>query len=263
MSDDHNLPTIQPASSLDLKLPDPPKHVRPAVAAKIQQAVIKHGAYTTQGEVLLNAKGLPTLLQTDRAGANLVMAGLADDQIVEDGKNLMVKAAPLNQEISRRIQEPRDAVQLEALKYSEACLNAVRDNPELEKTRLVLESNNRRDMPGVKKTVRSESTHCLSGAALDPNAPVHHLERVADQPRKSVDPQNMVAVNNGPHQTIHQAEAHTPEAVNQLAEQLGWPGRVPTGDAPSISPPSADQPLPVEEPVSQVDEKAPHLEPKP
>ncbi|WP_438280050.1 hypothetical protein [Pseudomonas alabamensis] len=91
------------------------------------------------------------------------MAGLADNQIVEDGKNLMVKAAPLNQEISSRIQAPNDAVQLEALKYSEACLNAVRDNSELEKTRLVLESNNRRDMPGVKKQCEANQRTASQG----------------------------------------------------------------------------------------------------
>jgi hypothetical protein len=262
MSDDDNLPIIQPVASLELKLPDPPKHVRPVVAAKIQQAVVKHGAFTSQGEVLFNAKGIPALLQTDRAGANLVMAKLPDDQIVEDGKDLMVKAAPLNQELSRRIQEPRDAVQLEALKYSEACLNAVRDNPELEKARLVLESNNRRDMPGVKKKVRSQSTHCLSGVALDQNAHVHHMERVADQPRKSVDPKNMVAVNTGPHQTIHHAEAHTPEAINQLAAQLGWPGRVTPGGTSNLSSPSADQVSPIEDSKGQVVEPAPPVVPK-
>lgn len=81
---------------------------------------------------------------------------------------------------------------------------------------------------------------------------MHHLERVADQPRKSVDPKNMVAVNNGPHQTIHQAEAHTPEAVNQLAEQLGWPGRVPPSGTSTPSNPSADQVAPIEDRLAKL-----------
>ncbi|QXG47476.1 hypothetical protein [Pseudomonas viridiflava] len=235
MSDKDNLPVIQPASALDLKLPEPPEHVRPATAEKIQQAIAQHGAYTSSGEVLVNAKGLPTLLQTDRAGANLVMANLPSDQIIEDGKNLLVKAAPLNQELSRRIQEPRNAGQHEALKYSEACLISLRDNPALERTRVVLEAHNRQDMSAAKKTVRKQATQCLSGEPLKPGAHVHHVERVADQPRKSADPSNMVAVNTGPHNTIHREEAHTPAAVNELAEQLGWPGRVP---APSSETPS-------------------------
>ena len=255
MSDKDNLPVIQPASALDLKLPEPSNLVRPGTAEKIQKAVVKHGAYTWDGEVLVNAKAVPTFLQTDRAGANLVMAKLPADQIVEDGRELLVKTAPLSQELSRRIQEPRDAAQLEALKYSEACLNALRDNPALEKARLVLESHNRKDMPAVKKGVRNQTTHCLSGEVLDRSAPIHHLERVADQPRKSVDPQNMVAVNNDPHNTIHKAEAHTPEAVNRLAEELGWPGRVPSANAPSHPAPSVVESPPAAAPATP-DKKA-------
>lgn len=227
MSDTENLPAIQPASTLDLNLPKPTDLVRPKTAEKIQRAVTKHGAYTPEGEVLVNAKAVPTILQTDVPGGNLVISNLPDDQIIEEGTELLIKMAPLSQEISRRIQEPRDAEQLEALKYSEACLNSLRDNPALEKVRLVLEARNRKDMPAVKKRVRNQAIHCLSGETLDKDAPVHHIERVADQPRKSIDPKNMVAVNSRPHQEIHKAEAHTPEAVNRLAEELGWPGRIP------------------------------------
>lgn len=244
MSKKDNLPILQPASTLDLKLPAPSSHVRPDTAAKIQNTVMKHGVYTSEGEVALNAKGLPAFLQTDRAGANRVMANLPSDQIIEHGKDLLVKAAPLNQELSRRIQEPRDVVQLEALKYSETCLNAFRDHPEIEKTRLVQESNNRRDMPAVKKQVRSKSTHCLSGVPLEKGAPVHHLDRVADQPRKSVDPRNMVAVNREAHDTIHRAEAHSPEAVNELAEEKGWPGRVAISASPSEPAVSGEESIP-------------------
>tara|TARA_R110001599_G_scaffold78865_1_gene214041 strand:+ start:1159 stop:1920 length:762 start_codon:yes stop_codon:yes gene_type:complete len=244
MSDRDNLPVIQSVSSLDLKLPEPSNLVRPDTAVKIQKALAKHGAYTCAAEVLVNAKAVPTVLQTDRAGANLVMAKLPADQIVEDGTELLVKAASLNQELSRRIQEPRDAAQLEELKYAEACLNALRDNPALEKARLVIEAQNRKVMPAVKKRVRNRATQCLSGETLEKGAHVHHLERVADQPRKSVDPSNMVAVNNGPHSTIHKAEANTPEAVNLLAEKLGWPGRVPSADATSHPAPSLDESAP-------------------
>lgn len=230
MSDNNNkLPAIFPVSALNLNLPEPSDLVDPKAATRIKKAVSTHVVYTPEGELLINKNCLKTLLQTDQAGANLVVANLPPEQKMENGNDHYVKSAPINQELSRRIQEPRDAQQLQGLKYSEACLNTARDNPELEVRRLVLESRNEKAMPAVKKVVKQEATECLSGQPLQSNAEVHHKERVADQPRKSVDPNNMVAVNPEVHSTIHNAQAHSQAALEELAKQQGWPAS-PEGD---------------------------------
>jgi len=222
MSNKVNLPVIQPASALSgLKLPEPPGEIDPKIAKKIHDAVVSDGAFTDGGETLVNAKAIPTLLRTDRPGANLFIANLPDDQTVVYGEKSYVKTPPLNAELSRRIQEPRDAVQLEELKHSEDCLNTMRDAPELEKGRLLLESRNRKEMPKAKRKVRNQSPYCFSGEALGKDAHVHHIERAADQPRKIADPANMVAVTPEVHKKIHETEAHTPDALNKLAEDNG------------------------------------------
>jgi len=241
MSDKRGLTVIQPVSGLaNLKLPDSSDLIQDGIAEKIRDAVTRHGGFTDGGEVLYNAKGVPALLRTDTPGGRKVVADLPGDQVIADGNGVFVKSSALNEELSKRIQQPRDASQLEDLKYSENCLNTVRDNPELEKRRLVLESVNRRNMPKVKKRVLNQSGTCLSGKSLDKNAQVHHVERVADQPGRSADPTNMVAVTPEVHKEIHKAGAHTPDALNQLAEDNGWPGRVESAKASSHSAPSVD-----------------------
>ncbi len=227
----NNSPVISPVSALNLNLPEPSDLVDPKAAVRIQKAVRNHVVYTPEGELLINKDCLKTLLQTDQAGANLVVANLPSEQKLENGNNHYVKSAPINQELSRRIQEPRDAQQLQGLKYSEACLNTARDNPELEVRRLVLESRNEKAMPAVKKAVKQEATECLSGQPLQPNAEVHHKERVADQPRKSISPNNMVAVNPEIHTTIHNSQAHSPAALKELAKKQGWPATPESGTA--------------------------------
>lgn len=226
-----NFPVISPVSGLNLNLPEPSDLVDPNSAKRIKNAVEKHLVYTQEGELLINRDGLKTILQTDQAGANLVVANLPPEQKLESGKDVYVKSPPINEELSRRIQEPRDAQQLQGLKYSEACLNTARDNSELEVRRLVLESRNEKAMPAVKRMVKQEASECLSGQPLQANAEVHHKERVADQPRKSVDPTNMVAVNPEVHSTIHKAQAHSPEALDELAKQQGWPASQEGGPA--------------------------------
>lgn len=225
MSENDNLPVILPASDLNLNLPKPSDLVDPKAAARVQNAVSKHGAWTPDGEVYVDRKALRSLLATDQAGANTVVAELPESAKLEDGNRLLIKTPALNQELSRRIQEPRDAQQLQTLKYSEACVNALRDAPELEVRRLVLESKNEKQMVQAKAEVLAQSTHCVSGEPLGPNAQVHHVERVADQPRKSADPSNMKAVNPGPHQEIHANAAHNQADLDKLAQEKGWPSQ--------------------------------------
>jgi hypothetical protein len=134
-----------------------------------------------------------------------------------------IRQPPINQELSRRIQEPRDAYQLERLRYAKRCLNAVRDAPVLENRRLKLEARNRKEMPGVKRQVLENADTCISGEPLQKSAEVHHVERVADNPDLALEPNNMRPVNPHIHDRIHAAQAHTPAALEELAKQEGWP----------------------------------------
>jgi hypothetical protein len=127
------------------------------------------------------------------------------------------------------LQEPRDAYKHERLKDSEGCINALRDAPELEKRRLLAESAIRKALPKLKDEMlkRGNIDVCqVSGSPLEKDAEVHHIERQADQPSKSLDPSNLLLVNKEQHREIHDAEAHSPEELTALAKQRGWPYRM-------------------------------------
>lgn len=222
MSED-NLPIILPASFLNIDFPKPNEQMHQKDVEKIQNTIIKHGAYTIDGETLIDRKAIPVLLNTDQAGANKVVAETPDKEKIEDGDKILVRSSHLNKVISDRIQEPRDPYQHEILKYAEKSLNSFRDNPSLQNSRHVLEARNERDMPAVKRKVLAEAETCISGDPLEPNAEVHHKDRVADAPRRSIDPNNLVATNRETHREIHRAEAHGEDALEKMAEERGWP----------------------------------------
>jgi hypothetical protein len=222
MMSDNNIPALIAAETLDVKFPAPPRILKQSDVARTQKAVTEMGAFTHDAKVAFDRRAIPTLLATDSAGANKFVTELPEDQKIEDGSSLYVKVQSINQELSRRIQEPRDGYQLDRLKYSEQCINAVRNAPELENQRLKLEALARREMPKVKREVLKNSETCVSGSALQKNAEVHHVERVADNPDRARDPSNMKAVNPHIHDQIHAAQAHTPQALDELAKQNGW-----------------------------------------
>lgn len=211
------------AENLDVKLPDPPRILVPKDAARTRNAIMKHGAVTHDAKMAYERDGIAAILGTDNAGVNKFIAERADDEVIEDGNKLYIRQPPINQELSRRIQEPRDAYQLERLRDAERCMNAVRDAPELENRRLKLEALARKEMPKVKRQVLKNADNCISGEPLQKNAEVHHVERVADNPDLALDPNNMRPVNPHIHDRIHAAKAHTPQALDELAKQQGWP----------------------------------------
>lgn len=211
------------AENLDVNFPKPPEILRPKDSDRTRNAIMKHAAITSDAKIAYERDGIAAILATDAAGANKFVAERADDEIIEDGNKVYVRLPSINQELSRRIQEPRDAYQLDRLRDAEQCLNAVRDNPELENRRLKLEARNRKEMPKVKREVLKNSDACISGEPLQSNAEVHHVMRVADHPDFAIDPNNMKPANPHIHDEIHVAQAHTPEALADLAERRGWP----------------------------------------
>lgn len=221
MSEERSL-VITSIIELDIKLPAPSDLLLASDAEVNRSAIQTGGAFTSDGQALIDKRKVQYLLATDSDGANLVISDMSDDDKIENGKSVFIKTSALSSPLSERIQQPRDAYELLRLKDAESCLNAFRDTPSLEVIRMVVEARNEREMPKIKAEVRKKSTVCLSGEPLDKNADVHHKERVADNPRKAVDPNNMVAVNRPVHEKIHKAKAHSPEALDALIEQEGW-----------------------------------------
>lgn len=220
---DKVLPVILSASELDIKLPAPPDLLSTPDAEAIRSAIITGGAYTPDGQALIERRKVKILLATDSDGANIVIGDLSDEDKFEDGKSIYIKTSALSTPLSERIQEPRDPYELLRLKHSETCLNAFRDHPSLEVRRMTVEARNEREMPKIKAEVRKAAKSCVSGKPLEDNPDVHHKVRVADKPRKAVDPKNLVAANKSIHKKIHAAKAHNLEALKALAAQEGWP----------------------------------------
>ena len=220
------LPALRLAKELKLRFPEPSDFISPEDANKTRQLIQNDAAFTPDGKPYIPWTALPHLLATDKPGANKFYNDLLGEDKMRDGTVRFVAAPALNKELSRRIQEPRDVYKHERLKDSEACVNALRDAPELERRRLLVESDLRRRVPRLKREMQKagDITACqVTGEPLEPDAEVHHIERQADQPAKSLDPRNLLLTNKTPHREIHEAEAHSPEALANLAKKKGWP----------------------------------------
>lgn len=225
MSDGKNLPAVHSAKNLSISFPEKNKHISDKEAEKSRELVKNNGAYTNDGRAYIDKNALPHLLATDKKGANRFFNNLEDEDKLELGNQNLASVSSVNKEISERIQEPRDTLQKERLRDSEACVNAFRDAPELEKIREVEESKNRKEQPKLKaKKIKAENiTACeLTGAPLAPDADVHHIERQADKPRKARDLNNIVVANKTPHREVHAAGAETPEELSALCTEKGW-----------------------------------------
>lgn len=210
------------AENLSVKFPEPPRILTPQDAARTRNAIMTHGVVTYDAKMAYERDGIATILATDKAGANKFVAERTDDDIIEDGGKLYIRQPAIKREIDRRIAEPRDAYQLDRLRDAEQCLDAVRDAPELENRRLKMEAFSRREMPKLKRKVLKSTNTCISGEPLQKDAEVHHVERIADNPDIALAPSNLAPANRSVHKQIHAAQAHTPQALNELAEQQGW-----------------------------------------
>ncbi|MDN8644349.1 hypothetical protein Q0S19_07735 [Stenotrophomonas indicatrix] len=225
MTDKDNLPVVHSAKDLNIIFPEKNKHISDGEASKNREIVKNNGAYTSDGRAYLDKVALPHLLATDQRGVNRIYNDLENADKLEVGAQNLVAVSAVNKVISERIQEPRDSLQKERLRDSEACVNAFRDAPELEKIREVEESRSRKEQPRLKeKKIRAESiTACqLTGAPLDPDADAHHIERQADKPRKARDLRNIVVANKSPHREVHAEGAETPEELSALCLRKGW-----------------------------------------
>ena len=225
MCEDKNLPVVHSAKDLTITFPEKNKHISDREAEKNRSLLQDGGFYTSDGRVYIDKDALPHLMATDKKGVNRFYNNLDNEDQLELGSKSLASASSVNKEISERIQQPRDTLQKERLRDSEACINALRDAPELEKIREAEESRNRREQPKLKeKKIKAEGISAcqLTGEPLDPAAHAHHMERQADNPRKARDLNNIIIVNPSPHREVHEAGAETPEELSALSLTKGW-----------------------------------------
>lgn len=216
---------VRTAADLTLKFPEPQPSLAVKDAEKTKDVIRKHGAYDLQGGSLLSTKSLPKLLVTDVEGAKRFFMRLNDDDKVKDGNNSFAKGPAVLKEIAQRIEAPRDAYVHERLKYNEECLKKLRDAPEIERIRVLLESKIRRELPNLKqlKINAGNISECqVSGDALEADAHAHHKERKSDNPHRALDLDNIIIVNEKPHQIIHQAKAGDDASLKELCIEKGW-----------------------------------------
>lgn len=223
--DENKAVVIHEASDLDILFPEKNQYISEREGSKTRKLIKEGGRYTDDGRAYLDRKSLPHIFGTDSAGARRFYNDLDDDDRLEQGSQQMASVASVNKELSERLQEPRDVVVKERLRDAEACINAFRDAPKLEKIRNIEESNIRRDLPKLKdKKVKKENlTECqVTGEPLGKDAEAHHMDRKADNPRRARDLDNIAIVNLEAHRTIHKEGANSREELSKLCKEIGW-----------------------------------------
>jgi hypothetical protein len=224
--DDENVSLVlHTANKITIKYPEPPECLEEKDVKTRQDKISKHGVYTNDGHCYLNKKAIPSVLCTDASGANTFYNDLENDDKLVNGNERFATVEAVNKELSKRIQEPRDAYVREKLKYGEKCLNEFRDSPEISELRSIGESKIRKELPNLKeKKIKAENleTCQLTNEPLEKDAAAHHIERKSDKPRKATDLENILVINPNPHEIIHKEGAESKEELNNLAEQLGW-----------------------------------------
>ncbi|WP_143707382.1 hypothetical protein [Uliginosibacterium sp. TH139] len=223
--DDKNLPAICSTSMVPIEFPAVIYGVDQECGEKTRDLIQQTSVYTPGGEAFVDKDTVPHLLATDKKGVNRVYNNLNNEDKLEDGTRKFISVPALQKELSTRIQEPRDAIERERLRDSEACVVALRDAPLLEKMRVLEESKNREEQPRLKaKKIKAEGIDScqLTGQPLQADAHAHHVERRADKPRKARDLKNVIVVNPKPHQEIHRQGAESPEELKALCEKEGW-----------------------------------------
>lgn len=171
-----------------------------------QNIISKYGVSLQNNRTMMEKKGIPVLLNTDDKGANKVYGKIADSDKYTDGKNKYVSTSSLKKVMSDRIEEPRDPLKREILKYNEKCLDAFRDSEELENSRSKDEARISNELPKLAKKIRKERKidRCeATNEPLEKGFAAHHLDRKADNPNKALDRDNIKIVNRTPHIEIH------------------------------------------------------------
>lgn len=211
------------SNDMTLNFPEASPHITKE-GGKTREIIKENGyADPNTGETFIDKTALPHLLVTDKAGVNKFYNGLNNDEKRENGNNKLVSVPAIQKEVAKRIEEPRDTLEKERLRDTEKCLIVLRDSPEIEKERELVESKNRKNLKKFKEKIIKENNitndECTGEPLSSPHA--HHIERQADNPRKALDSKNIAIVNPDTHQDIHSKKIHNKEELLDYAEKNG------------------------------------------
>lgn len=218
------LPSLTPAIELNVNLPVPHEKIKKE-GEKTNKLVRKHGyADKETGQTYIEKKALPHLLATDQKGANKIWNETDDEDKKCDGSKQLISIPAMQKVLAQRIEEPRDALEKERLRHSEKALIAFRDTPEIENERQIQEVQNRTNFSNVKSGIIRENNirndEC-TGEPLEKNPHGHHIERKADNPRKTLDPNNIAIINPDTHKEIHSEGLEDRESLLKYSRDNG------------------------------------------
>ena len=216
-----NLPAVRKAGDLTINFPSN-NLLEEKEQEIIKKSIIQGGIVSEEGRCYVDAKMLPKLLVTDKKGAAKVYNNAQENDKYENGDNQYLSTSEVKKNIDERIQEPRSTLSHEKLKYSEECINAFRDSSELVNERHIESDRITNDRPLLtdKKIKEENITKCqLSGKPFENDARGHHIERVADNPRKARDLNNIVVVKDKIHDDIHNKGAESPEKLKKYIKE--------------------------------------------
>lgn len=213
----NQLPIQYNSTNLTIKYPNN-SPLKTKNQTKIQTAVTNGGIATANAKGFIEKSSLPTLLATDKKGADKVYNNADDEDKYENGSKKYLSIPATEKEMSKRIQEPRSTTSRKKIQYAQECVKAFRDAPELETVRQLKCEEIDKELPKVtRKKMKSENiTTCqLSGEPFNNDAEGHHITRKADSPDDALDPNNIVVIKAPIHTNIHFNEAESPEALKQ------------------------------------------------
>lgn len=215
--------TLKSAIGLTISFPEPHPIIK-TEGEKTRELLTKKGYYdSADGKVYVDKNTVPHLLATDKAGANKIYNELNDDDKYENGVQKLISVPALQKEISERITEPRDTIQIERLKDSEQCLISLRDAQEIVRDRELQESKIRRDLPKLREEVIKKKNisqdECTGEKLHQPHA--HHIIRRSDKPREALNLNNIAIVNEDTHHDIHAKEIHDKDDLIAYSDKNG------------------------------------------
>jgi hypothetical protein len=214
---------IKTASKIKIEFPENKileEHEQDKIKKSIKDRGIAHNNKT-----YVHSKSLPTQLNTDSTGAQIFYGKLDDKDKLTNGNDKYASTSSVLKEISERIEQPRNALVDEKLKFSEQCIKAFRDSPDLQRERQIEEVRIRQELPNLtrKKMKIDQITKCqFSGEDFDDDAEAHHKVRVADDPTKALDFDNLEVAKRKYHREAHSKKAETPEQLEAFKKEKGW-----------------------------------------